>query len=145
MRFNEFNRRTDEIIPAIAAGARVAGMAAKGAGKLVGKGAQQAGQAAGRVGQQMGQKAKSAVKTVAQDAASKAMDKASDIAANKLLKVGSQIPIAGQLLKVDDVSGDEITIADPKNPKGPKTVLSKKSQEIKDIVAQLSSPGGQVK
>lgn len=138
MRFNEFNRRTDEIIPAIAAGARVAGgLAARGlgaTGRAGAAGAKKAGQAAGRVGQQMGQKAMQAGKTVAQDAATKAMDKASDIAADKLLKIGAQVPIAGKMLKIDDVKGDEVTIADPKNPKGPKTVLPKNSQEIKDLI-----------
>lgn len=135
MRFFEFSTRTDEVLPAVALAAR--GTVA-GAGRLAGRGVKKAGQTAGRVGQQMGQQAKNAVKTVAQDAASKAMDKASDIAADKLLKIGAQIPVAGQMLKVDDVKGDEITIADPKNPKGPKTVLSKKSQEIQDLVRQLA-------
>lgn len=153
MKFNDFGKKAkqniaekhnvsvqqlDEIIPALAAGARVAGgVAAKGlgaAGRAGATGVKKAGQAAGRVGQQMGQKAKSAVKTVAQDAATKAMDKASDIAADKLLKIGTQVPIAGKILKIDDVKGDEITIADPKNPKGPKTVLPKNSQEIKDLI-----------
>lgn len=144
MRFCEFAKRTDEIVPAIAAGAMAArGLAAR-AGRAVGGGAQKAGQAAGRVGQKMGQKAVGAAKTVAQDAAAKAMDKASDIAADKLLKIGTQIPIAGQLLKVDNVQGDEITVADPKNPKGPKTVLNKASQEVKDLVKQMTGQGGQV-
>lgn len=152
MRFNEFKTRTDEILPAVAGAARVAGgLAARGlgaagragaagakkAGKVAGNVAGKAGQAAGRVGQQMGQQAKQMGKTVAQQTANKAMNKASDIAADKLLKVGSQIPIAGQMLKVDGVDGDEITFADPKNPKGPKTVLNKASQEVKDLVQNM--------
>lgn len=135
-------QQLDEILPAVGIAARAVGGAAArgvaGAGRAVGGGAQKAGQAAGRVGQKMGQKAVGAAKTVAQDAAAKAMDKASDIAADKLLKIGTQIPIAGQLLKVDNVQGDEITVADPKNPKGPKTVLNKASQEIKNVVSQLT-------
>lgn len=131
MRFYEFSSRTDEILPAVAGVARVAGgLAAKGA------------RATGRVGAKMGQQVKQAGKTVAQQAVDKAMDKASDIAADKLLKVGQQIPIAGQLLKIDDVQGDEVTISDPKNPKGAKTVLNKASDEVKNIVKQLRGPQG---
>lgn len=128
MRFFEF-------VPAVAAGARIAGTA-------LARGAKAGTAAAGRVGQQMGQQVKTAGKTVAQQAVDKAMDRASDIAADKLLKVGQQVPIAGKILKIDDVQGDEVTISDPKDPKGAKTVLNKASDEVKNLVATLRGTTG---
>ena len=122
-------KQLDEIIPA------VAGVAARG----VAGAAKSAAGALGRVGQSMGQKAKQAVNTVANQAAKKVLDKASDAAADKMLKIGSQIPIGGQLLKIDNVQGDEVTIADPKKPDAPKTVLKKTSQEVKNLLQQLTS------
>lgn len=124
MRFKEF--RTDEFLPALGVAARAGAKAIGGGAKAIGGGAKKVGGVAKQAG-----------KTVAQNAATKAMDKASDIAANKLLKVGQQIPVAGKLIKIDSVDGDEVTLADPKNPKGPKTVLGKDSEEIKTLVQQM--------
>lgn len=147
----------DEIIPAVAAGARVAGSAlargAVGAAKLAGKaavgGAKLAGKtavggaklaakgagkvagAAGRVGAKMGNKAMNAV-------VNKAADKANKVVAQKLLKPGATIPIAGNDMKVDAVKGREITLADPKTKNAPKLVFDKDSDEIKTGLQTLT-------
>ena len=52
------------------------------------------------------------------------------------------MPIAGKILKIDDVQGDEVTISDPKDPKGAKTVLNKASDEVKNLVATLRGTTG---
>lgn len=140
----------DEIIPAVAAGARVAGsalargavgaaklagkaavggakLAAKGAGKVAGKVAG----AAGRVGAKMGNKAMNAV-------VNKAADKANKVVAQKLLKPGATIPIAGNDMKVDAVKGREITLADPTVKNAPKLVFDKDSDEIKTGLQTLT-------
>ena len=136
----------DEIIPAVAAGARVAGSAlargavgaaklagkaAVGGAKLAAKGAGKVAGAAGRVGAKMGNKAMNAV-------VNKAADKANKVVAQKLLKPGATIPIAGNDMKVDAVKGREITVADPKVKNAPKLVFDKDSDEIKTGLQTLT-------
>lgn len=136
----------DEIIPAVAAGARVAGSAlargavgaaklagkaAVGGAKLAAKGAGKVAGAAGRVGAKMGNKAMNAV-------VNKAADKANKVVAQKLLKPGATIPIAGNDMKVDAVKGREITLADPTVKNAPKLVFDKDSDEIKTGLQTLT-------
>lgn len=161
MKFNEFHKlakqnvaerkqipieQLDEVLPALAVAGRVAatgvGMAGRAAGKLAAKGAQGVGnlaakgaQGAGRVGTKMG---KAVVQTAKDKAAAAVKDKANSMIANKLLKPGSTIPIGGQDMKVDAVKGNEITVADPKNQKGPKIVFDKDSDEIKGGLETLT-------
>lgn len=136
----------DEIIPAVAAGARVAGSAlargavgaaklagkaAVGGAKLAAKGAGKVAGAAGRVGAKMGNKAMNAV-------VNKAADKANKVVAQKLLKPGATIPIDGNDMKVDAVKGREITVADPTVKNAPKLVFDKDSDEIKTGLQTLT-------
>ena len=60
-----------------------------------------------------------------------------DQASNKMLKVGAQLPVGGQPVKVDKVQGDEVTFADPKNPNAPKTVVKKNSPIVKSALSAL--------
>ena len=58
-------------------------------------------------------------------------------AADKMLKVGSQLPVGGQNVKVDKVQGDEVTFADPKKPNAPKTVIKKNDPIVKSALSSL--------
>lgn len=163
MRFYEFKDRTDEIAPLAAIapiagtaarvgvmGARAIGSAAGTAGKAAAKlGAQgakagvkavgQAGKAAGKAaGNVVKGAAKGAVKTTGSMAAQAIAKKANTQMTNKLLKPGSTLPTAGGDMKVDAVKGNEITIKDPKKPKGPKLVLQKDSPEVQQGVQTLA-------
>lgn len=134
---------------AIAQGARVAGQAAATAGKV---GAQmgakaaphiaKAGQAAGKMavkGAIKGAKLAGKVgKQVAQQAG-KVGKQVGNMAAQKLLKIGNTIPVGGQEVKVDSVSGDEVTLADPKKRDAPKTVVKKKDPVIQQALKNLIS------
>lgn len=135
MRFHEFKEsRTDEIAPAAMAALRTAGSVA---GKAVGTAAK-AGVAAGRVGAKMGAKAGNMAKTAIQKKAEVLKVKAGNMAADKLLKKGLKVPIGNQEVQIDKVVGQEVTLADPKNKMGPKTVLNKKSPEIQNLVKTLA-------
>ena len=79
----------------------------------------------------MGNKAMNAV-------VNKAADKANKVVAQKLLKPGATIPIAGNDMKVDAVKGREITLADPKTKNAPKLVFDKDSDEIKTGLQTLT-------
>ena len=139
MRFHEFKEsRTDEIAPAAMAALRTAGSVA---GKAVGAAAKagvKAGAAAGRVGAKMGAKAGDMAKTAIQKKAEVLKVNAGNMAADKLLKKGLKVPIGNQEVQIDKVVGQEVTLADPKNKMGPKTVLNKKSPEIQNLVKTLA-------
>ena len=95
--------------------------AKQGAGKLLTKGTNMAKQVTkndAKAGQQ-----------IATDVADKA--------GQTMLKVGSQIPIGGQTVKVDKLQGDEVTFADPKKPDAPKTVVKKNSPIVKAALSAL--------
>ena len=136
----------DEILPAIgaaaAAGARVAGQAAVKAGQVGAKMGAKAGQAAGKMavkGAKAGAKLAGKVgKQVAQQA-QKVGSKVGNMAAQKLLKIGNTMPIGGQEVKIDSVSGDEVTLADPKKRDAPKTVIKKKDPVIQQALKSLIS------
>jgi len=136
----------DEILPALGAAAGVAGKAlatgattagrvgakmgtaaAKGAGKLAVKGAKAGAKLAGKVGKQVAQQAQ------------KVGSKVGNMAAQKLLRIGNTIPVGGQEVKVDSVSGDEVTLADPKKRDAPKTVIKKKDPVIQQALKNLIS------
>ncbi len=125
MRFYEFSQNTNEAIPTVGQ-----------VGKVVSS-------AVGRVGKAMGNAVKSATnaanppKTAQEKAAQKVAQKTNTMAANKLLKPGAKLNIGDQETVVDKVAGNEITIADPKNKKGPKIVYQKDSDQIKGAVQQL--------
>ena len=137
----------DEILPALGAAAGVAGKAlatgamtagrvgakmgtaaAKGAGKLAVKGAKAGAKLAG-------QAAKGVGSALAKSAADVGV-KLGVMAAQKLLKVGNKLVVGGQEVKVDNVTGDEVTLADPKKRDAPKTVIKKKSPIIQQALSQ---------
>ena len=64
---------------------------------------------------------------------------AGDMAAQKLLKPGTEIPIGGQNVKVDKVSGNEVILADPKNKNAPKTIVQKKDPIIKQALKSITT------
>lgn len=135
MRFSEFNQRTDEIAPAAMAALRTAGNVAGGVAKAGAKVAVKGAQAAGRVGQKMGGVAKTAVQKKAQQLAVKSGQKA----ANTLLKKGQKVAVGdNQEVEIADVKGTEVTLADPKNKMGPKTVLQKTSPEVQNLIDKLT-------
>jgi hypothetical protein len=121
-------------------GAKMGTAALKGAGKLAVKGAKGAGNLAVQ-GAKAGAKAGyGAAKNVGKNVAKAGMDIAGDMAdkaATKMLKVGSQLPVGGQAVKVDKLQGDEVTFADPKNPNAPKTVVKKNSPIVKSALNDL--------
>ena len=118
-----------------AAGAKVAGKVGVQAAKM---GAKVAGQAGKAVARGVGKAATGAGKQVAGAVATGIANKINTVAANKLLKTGSTLPIAGSDMKIDAVKGNEITIADPKNNKAPKVVLQKDSPEVKSGLQTLT-------
>ena len=140
----------DEILPAIGAAAGAAGKiaakgamaagrvgakmgtaAAKGAGKMAAKGVKAGANLAKKAGQSM---AKGVMKK-----AQKVGQKVGDMAAQTLLKPGTDMEVGGQMVKVDAVKGNEVTLADPKNPNAPKTVIQKKDPIIKQALDALIS------
>ena len=129
-----------------AAGAKVAGKVGVQAAKMGAKvgvqaakmGAKVAGQAGKAVARGVGKAATGAGKQVAGAVATGVANKINTVAANKLLKPGSTLPIAGSDMKIDAVKGNEITIADPKNNKAPKVVLQKDSPEVKSGLQTLT-------
>tara|TARA_B100001057_G_scaffold332272_1_gene332613 strand:- start:1392 stop:1901 length:510 start_codon:yes stop_codon:yes gene_type:complete len=142
----------DEILPALGAAAGVAGRAlatgamtagrvgakmgtaaAKGAGKLAVKGATAGAKAGANL-------AGSAAKGIGTQLAKSAADvgvKLGVMAAQKLLKVGNKLNVGGQEVKVDAVSGDEVTFADPKKRDAPKTVIKKKNPIVQNALKSL--------
>ena len=122
-----------------AMGARVAGKAtvagAKVAGKVGAKAAKMGAKAAGQAGKALakgaGKVATGAGKQVAGAVATGLANKMNNMAANRLLKPGTNIPVGGGEMKIDAVKGNEVTVADPKNPKAPKVVLQKNDPTIK--------------
>ena len=122
-----------------AMGARVAGKAtvagAKVAGKVGAKAAKMGAKAAGQAGKALAKGAGNAVagagKQVAGAVAKGLANKVTSMAANKLLKPGKNIPVGGGEMKVAAVKGNEVTVADPKDPKAPKVVLQKNDPAIK--------------
>ena len=141
----------DEILPALGAAAGVAGRAlatgasaagrvgakmgkaaVKGAGKLAVKGATAGAKAGANIA---GQAAKGVGSALAKSAADVGV-KLGVMAAQKLLKVGNKLVVGGQEVKVDNVTGDEVTLADPKKRDAPKTVIKKKSPIIQQALSQ---------
>jgi len=134
MRFNEFKTRTDEIAPLAPIAAGVARVGAK----MMGKGIGAAAKASAKLGKSAvvgaGNLAKKAVGTAKNAVVDKAIAKADSVLQQKLLTPGQEL--AGGV--IDKVTGSEVTIADPKNKQGPKSVYDKKSPEIKAALDQLS-------
>ena len=140
----------DEILPAIGAAASAAGKvsakglatagkvgakmgsaAAKGAGNIAAKGVKAGANLAKKAGQSMAKGVMKKAQQVGQ--------KVGDMAAQTLLKPGTDIEVGGQMVKVDGVKGNEVTLADPKNPNAPKTVIQKKDPLIKQALDALIS------
>ena len=141
-------KQLDEIAPLAALAPMAAGAAKVGAAaaKVGGKagvqaakmGAKVAGKAGKTVAKGLGKAVAGAGKQVAGAVATGVANKINTVAANKLLKPGSTLPIAGSDMKIDAVKGNEITIADPKNNKAPKVVLQKDSPEVKSGLQTLT-------
>tara|TARA_B100000683_G_scaffold238546_1_gene244495 strand:+ start:3130 stop:3630 length:501 start_codon:yes stop_codon:yes gene_type:complete len=143
-------QQLDEILPAIGAAAGAAGKvaakgamaagrvgakmgtaAAKGAGNIAKAGAKGAGNLAKKAGQTMAKGVMKKAQQVGQ--------KVGNMAAQQLLKPGTDMEVGGQMVKVDAVKGNEVTLADPKNPKAPKTVIQKKDPIIKQALDAMIS------
>lgn len=151
MRFNEFNKRSDEAIPSLGALKKGIG-AIKGAvadAGGVGAAIKQAGgikgamKAAGQVaGAAMGKPAAGA-----QSVAQKQAQKAQQQLQKQLMKKGSKIPFptqSGQAkeFEIDDVKGDEVTLINPdarNKPEEPEKLVYKK----KDVDTVVQSLGQQ--
>ena len=144
MRCREFNQRTDEVLPAVGAvagglakagaaagrvGAKMGTAAAKGEGKMAAKGVKAGSNLAQRAGQKMAQGLAKKAQKVGQ--------KVGDMAAQQLLKPGTDLTIGGQAVQVDKVTGDEVTLADPKNKDAPKAVYKKKDPTIKTALDSM--------
>ena len=149
MRFNEFNKRSDEAIPAL--GALKKGISAiKGAvadAGGVGAAVKQAGgikgamKAAGQVaGAAMGSKPAAGPQSNAQKQAQKAQQQLQ----KQIIKKGGSIPFptkSGQAkeFKIDDVKGDEVTIINPdarNKPEEPEKMVYKK-KDVETVVKGL--------
>ena len=149
MRFNEFNKRSDEAIPALGALKKGIG-AIKGAvadAGGVGAAVKQAGgikgamKAAGQVaGAAMGSKPAAGPQSNAQKQAQKAQQQLQ----KQIIKKGGSIPFptkSGQAkeFKVDDVKGDEVTIINPdarNKPEEPEKMVYKK-KDVETVVKGL--------
>ena len=150
MRFHEFNQRTDEVLPAVGAavgavgkvaakgamaagrvGAKMGTAAAKGAGKVAAQGVKAGANMAKQAGMKMAQGVAKKAQKVGREVG--------DMAAQQLLKPGAELPVGGQQVKVDKVTGDEVTLADPKNKDAPKTVIKKKDPIIKTALDNMIS------
>ncbi len=120
--------RIDEIIPVVAR------VAAPIAGKIV-----------SRVGNKMGKGPAKLPNTAINRKAQQATKIASQQLATKLLKPGQKLTIGGAEVTVDKVQGKEVTLADPKNKQGPKTVLQKTDPNITGAIQAMAgaqAPGG---
>tara|TARA_B100000683_G_scaffold265532_1_gene296613 strand:+ start:2156 stop:2563 length:408 start_codon:yes stop_codon:yes gene_type:complete len=135
MRFKEFNQ-LDEILPATGGMAVRAGL--KGAKTQLGAVGNKMGKATKTVGNMATNKAKQLGQGLAKKA-QKVGQAAGDMAAQKLLKPGAEIPIGGQNVKVDKVSGSEVILADPKNKNAPKTIVQKKDPIIKQALKSITT------
>jgi len=141
VRFNEFNTRAngeklDEILPVAAGTVMRAGL--KGAKTQLGA----VGDKMGKGVKNMANMATNKAKQLGQGLAKKAQkvgQAAGDMAAQKLLKPGAEIPIGGQNVKVDKVSGSEVILADPKNKNAPKTIVQKKDPIIKQALKSITT------
>ena len=151
MRFSEFNKRSDEAIPALGKMAKGLGAVAGAVKQAGGVGAavKQAGgikgamKAAGQVaGAAMGKPAAGA-----QSVAQKQAQKAQQQLQKQLMKKGSKIPFPTQSGKakefeIDNVQGDEVTLVNPdarQKPEEPEKLIYKK----KDVDTVVQSLGQQ--
>jgi hypothetical protein len=135
MRFHEFKHQVKEeeiteIIPAIAAigrvGATMGSAVAKGVGKM-------AGQAV-----KLGSKAANVAGKVAKGAA-KTINKAQDKVAGAVLKKGSQLSMPSQggseqEFSIQDVKGDQVTLANPKAGPGEPQAFIYNKKELDPII-----------
>ena len=117
-------------------GTKMGTAALKGTGKLATKAATGGAKALKGFGTTGAKTLKGVGKGIAKTGADIAGNMA-DQASNKMLKVGAQLPVGGQPVKVDKVQGDEVTFADPKNPNAPKTVVKKNSPIVKSALSAL--------
>ncbi len=136
MRFNEFKHpvkeeEITEIIPAIAAigrvGAKMGSAVAKGAAKVAGKAAE------------LGSKAGKAVGDKISNATSNVIQKAQQKVTTAVLKKGGDIvmPSTGgkeQAFNIQDVKGDQVTVANPKPKPGEPTAFVYTKKELEPIV-----------
>jgi len=140
MRFSEFGKQLDEIMPALA----------------------KVGQAAGRVGTQMGAKAGKTMNKVqskvgamanknpqggqANKLANKVAQKTMSVAQKQMLKKGAKLPIPSQAnpnkpqdFEVGDVKGDEVTLVNPKPKPGEPVKTVHKKKDLEPIIKQITS------
>lgn len=165
MRFNEFEKdakilvaernnlteeQLDEILPAIAA---VGGAVARGAAAVGGavargaaKGGAKLGQAAAKMGAQAAKKVGAAAvqgaKGVGKGLAQKVAAKNAAALAKAVLKKGETLPMPSQgggeeEFKIDDVKGDEVTLANPKPKPGEPIKTVHKQKDLDPIIQQM--------
>ena len=136
MRFNEFKHpvkeeEITEIIPAIAAvgrvGAQMGGQVAKGVGKMAGQAVKLGAKAVGGAAKKVG------------GATAKAITKAQDKVAGAVLKKGSELSMPSQGGKeqefsIQDVKGDQVTLANPKAKPGEPQAFIYNKKELDPII-----------
>ena len=149
MRFKEFNKRSDEAIPALGKMAKGLGAVAGAVKQAGGVGAavKQAGGVAGAVGaaKQVAGAAMGANKPTSN--AAKQAQKAQANLSKQLLKKGAKVPFPTQSGKakefeIDDVKGDEVTLVNPdarQKPEEPEKLIYKK----KDVDTVIKTLGQQ--
>ena len=149
MRFKEFDKRSDEAIPALGKMAKGLGAVAGAVKQAGGVGAavKQAGGVAGAAGaaKQVAGAAMGANKPTSN--AAKQAQKAQANLSKQLLKKGAKVPFptqSGQAkeFEIDDVKGDEVTLVNPdarQKPEEPEKLIYKK----KDVDTVIKTLGQQ--
>lgn len=136
---NLSEQQIDEVLPAIGMAARaIGGMAAKAAGGLA-KGAAKAGASAAK---KVGAAAVDGAQGAGKGLAAKIASKNAATLKKSILKKGMELPIPdssgkAQNFKIDDVKGDEVTLANPKPKPGEPIKTVHKQKELDSVIQGL--------
>ena len=136
---NLSEQQIDEVLPAIGMAARAMGaMAAKGEAGLA-KGAAKAGASAAK---KVGAAAVDGAQGAGKGLAAKIAAKNADTLKKSILKKGMDLPIPdksgkAQNFKIDDVKGDEVTLANPKPKPGEPIKTVHKQKELDSVIQGL--------
>ena len=136
---NLSEQQIDEVLPAIGMAAKaIGGMAAKAAGGLA-KGAAKAGASAAK---KVGAAAVDGAQGAGKGLAAKIAAKNANTLKKSILKKGMELPIPdnsgkAQNFKIDDVKGDEVTLANPKPKPGEPIKTVHKQKELDSVIQGL--------
>ena len=136
---NLSEQQIDEVLPAIGRAAKaIGGMAAKAAGGLA-KGAAKAGASAAK---KVGAAAVDGAQGAGKGLAAKIAAKNANTLKKSILKKGMELPIPdnsgkAQNFKIDDVKGDEVTLANPKPKPGEPIKTVHKQKELDSVIQGL--------